>query len=208
MKFRVIMLCAILFSAAAIVLSQEAPAPPAPPAQPAEPQEPPMAQQHPPRAPEGPPPGQPQGPPPPGQPMPQHAPRPGQPNGPGQPPRPPEPPDPIAQNLFPPEMVMQHRQEIGLTDEQHTAIRQELRKASTRFNELQWQMEDEMETMNKLTKVSAVDEQKVMAQLDKILNIEREVKRTQLLVSVRIKNKLTAEQQAKLQELHHKPPQR
>ena len=201
MKFRVIMLCAILFSAAAIVLSQE------PPAQPAEPQEPPMAQ-HPPRAPQGPPPGQPQGPPPPGQPMPQHAPRPGQPNGPGQPPRPPEPPDPIAQNLFPPEMVMQHRQEIGLTDEQHTAIRQELRKASTRFNELQWQMEDEMETMNKLTKVSAVDEQKVMAELDKILSIEREVKRTQLLVSVRIKNKLTAEQQAKLQELHHKPPQR
>lgn len=215
MKLRVILLCAILFGAAAIVLSQEPPAQPAeppaqqaePPAQPAEPQEPPMAQ-HPPRAPEGPPPGQPQGPPLPGQPMPQHAPRPGQPNAPGQPPRPPEPPDPIAQNLFPPEMVMQHRQEIGLTDEQHTAIRQELRKASTRFNELQWQMEDEMETMNKLTNASAVDEQKVMAELDKILNIEREVKRTQLLVSVRIKNKLTAEQQAKLQELRHKPPQR
>lgn len=200
MKLRVIMLCAILFSAAAIVLSQEPPAQPAePPAQPAQPQEPPMAQ-HPPRAPEG--------LPPPGQPMPQHAPRPGQPSGPGQPPRPPEPPDPIAQNLFPPEMVMQHRQEIGLTDEQHTAIRQELRKASTRFNELQWQMEDEMETMNKLTNASAVDEQKVMAELDKILNIEREVKRTQLLVSVRIKNKLSAEQQAKLQELRHKPPQR
>jgi Spy/CpxP family protein refolding chaperone len=205
MKFRVIMLCAILFSAAAIVLSQE---PPTPPPQPAEPQEPPMAQQHPPRAPEGPPPGQPQGPPPPGQPMPQHAPRPGQPNRPGEPPRPPEPPDPIAQNLFPPEMVMQHRQEIGLTDEQNIAIRQELRKASTRFNELQWQMEDEMETMNKMTKASAVDEKTVMAELDKILNIEREVKRTQLLVSVRIKNKLTAEQQVKLQELRHKPPQR
>ena len=166
--------------------------------------------QHPPRAPEGPPPGQPQGPPPPGQPMPQHAPRPGQPNGLGQPPpRPPEPPDdPIAQNLFPPEMVMQHRQEIGLTDEQNIAIRQVLRNASSKFNELQWQMEDEMETMNKLTKVSAVDEQTVMAELDKILNIEREVKRTQLLVSVRIKNKLTAEQQVKLQELRHKPPQR
>lgn len=207
MKLRVIMLCAILFSAAAIVLSQEPPAQPtAPPAQPAEPQEPPMAQ-HPPRAPGGPPPGQPQGPP--GQPMPQHAPRPGQPNMPGEPPRPPEPPDdPIAQNLFPPEMVMQHRQEIGLTDEQNIAIRQVLRNASTRFNELQWQMEDEMETMNKMTKAAAVDEQKVMAELDKILNIEREVKRTQLLVSVRIKNKLTAEQQAKLQELRHKPPQR
>jgi Spy/CpxP family protein refolding chaperone len=129
--------------------------------------------------------------------MPQHAPRP------GQPPPPAEPPDPIAQNLFPPEMVMQHRQEIGLTDEQHNAIRQELRKASTRFNELQFQMEDEMEAMAKLTKASTVDEQKVMAELDKILNIEREIKRTQLQVSVRIKNKLTAEQQTKLQELHY-----
>lgn len=189
MKLKVIGLCAILFSAAVVVWSQE------PPAQPAEPQEPPMAQ-HPPQ---GPPP---QGPHPPGQPMPQHGPRP------GQPPPPPAPPDPIAQNLFPPEMVMQHRQEIGLTDEQHNAIRQELRKASTRFNELQFQMEDEMEAMSKLTKAPTVDEQKVLAELDKILNIERELKRTQLTVSVRIKNKLTAEQQTKLQELHHNPPQR
>jgi Spy/CpxP family protein refolding chaperone len=101
---------------------------------------------------------------------------------------------------------MQHREEIGLTDEQHTAIRQELRKASTMFNELQFQMEDEMETMQKLTKAFSLDEQKVLAQLDKILNIEREIKRTQLQVSVRIKNKLTQEQQTKLRELHHKPP--
>lgn len=192
MKLKIIGLCVILLGAAAVVLSQE---PPAPPQQP----EPPSMAQRPQRPPDGPPPrGEgPQGPPQAGQPMPQHAPPP------GQPPRPPEPPDPLAQNLFPPEMVMQHRQEIGLTDEQHNAIRQELRKASTRFNELQFQMEDEMETMQKLTKAAAVDEQKVLAQLDKILNIEREIKRTQLQVSVRIKNKLTEEQQTKLRELHH-----
>ena len=41
--------------------------------------------------------------------------------------------------------------------------------------------------------------------MDKILNIEREVKRTQLGLSIRIKNKLTSEQQMKLQELHHSP---
>lgn len=202
MKLRAIVLCAVLLGAAAVVLSQE------PPAQPEQPQQPSMAQPNLQRAPQGPPPpGPQQGPPPPGQPMPPHAPRAGQPPQ-GQPPRPPEPPDPIAQNLFPPELVMQHREEIGLTDEQHTAIRQELRKASTRFNELQWQMQDEMEAMEKLTKASAVDEQKVLAQLDKVLNIERELKRTQLMVAVRIKNKLTQEQQTKLQELHHNPPQR
>lgn len=193
MTTKIIVLCAILLGASIVALSQEPPQGPPPPEAPQGP--PPPQGQHPPMGPQGP-----QRPHPPGQPGPQHTPRP------GQPPRPPEPPDPIARNLFSPEMVMQHRQAIGLTDEQHNAIRQELRKASTRFNELQWQMEDEMETMEKLTKSSAVDEQKVMAELDKILSIEREVKRTQLLVSIRIKNKLTAEQQAKLQELHHTPP--
>ena len=113
--------------------------------------------------------------------------------------------DPIAGNLFPPEFVMQHRRELGLTDDQKAAIRDETLKASTRFTELQWQIQDEMETMATLMKSSPVDEQRALAQLDKVLNIEREVKRTQLGLSIRIKNKLTPEQQMKLQELHHNP---
>src|SRR2546422_3047988 len=92
-------------------------------------------------------------------------------------------PDPLAQNLFPPEMVMQHRQALGLTEEQKAAIKDELMKASARFNDLQWQMQDEMETMVNLTRGATVDEQKVLGELDKILAIEREVKRTQLTLS-------------------------
>ena len=102
---------------------------------------------------------------------------------------------------------MQHRQELGLTDEQRAAIKDEAIKASTRFSELQWQMQDEMETMANLVKGVSVDEQKVLAELDKILNIEREVKRTQLTLSIRIKNKLTPEQQGKLHELQRYPHQ-
>jgi Spy/CpxP family protein refolding chaperone len=142
----------------------------------------------------------------PGQPGPQAA-RPHQPGQPQQPPQPGQPPDPIAQNLFPPELVMQHRQELGLTDEQRAAIKDEAIKASTRFSEIQWQMQDEMETMVNLMKGATVDEQKVLAQLDKILNIEREVKRTQLALAIRIKNKLTPEQQERLRELQRNPPQ-
>ncbi|HXF39499.1 MAG TPA: hypothetical protein VN687_07285 [Blastocatellia bacterium] len=121
--------------------------------------------------------------------------------GPQHPPQPPRPPDPIAQNLFPPELVMQNRQALGLSEEQKAAIKDELMKASARFNDLNWQMQDEMETMANLTRGTTVDEQRVLAQLDKILNIEREVKRTQISLSIRLKNKLTAEQQAQLQQL-------
>lgn len=109
--------------------------------------------------------------------------------------------DPLAQNFFPPELVMQHRQALALTEEQKAVIKDELLKASARFNDLQWQMQDEMETMVGLTKGANIDEQKVLAELDKILNIEREVKRTQLTLSIRLKNKLTSEQQTKLMEI-------
>ena len=139
-------------------------------------------------------------------PQPAPAPQPGQPT-PG--------PDPIAQNLFPPEMVMHHRQALALSEEQKASIKDELMKSSARFNELQWQMQDEMETMVGLTKGASVDEQKVLAELDKILAIEREVKRTQLTLSIRLKNKLTPDQQAKLLEIQRnmhemqpKPPER
>lgn len=121
--------------------------------------------------------------------------------GPQHPPQPPRPPDPIAQNLFPPELVMQNRQALGLSEEQKASIKDELMKASARFNDLNWQMQDEMETMANLTRGTTVDEQRVLAQLDKILNIEREVKRTQISLSIRLKNKLTAEQQSQLQQL-------
>jgi Spy/CpxP family protein refolding chaperone len=116
-----------------------------------------------------------------------------------------QPPDPIAGNLFPPELVMQHRRELELTDAQRASIRDESIKASTRFNELQWQMQDEMETMATLMRSPVIDEPKALAQLDKILNVEREVKRTQLGLSIRIKNKLTPEQQMKLHDLERNP---
>jgi Spy/CpxP family protein refolding chaperone len=180
MKSKVIWLCAILLAAAVIALSQDTPQP-GPPQQSGQP---------------GP---RPAGPPP-------QAVRPQQPGQPQQPPQPGQPFDPIAQNLFPPELVMQHRHEVGLTDEQKAAIKDEAIKASTRFSELQWQMQDEMETMANLMKGASVDEQRVLAQLDKILNIEREVKRTQLALSIRIKNKLTPEQQERLRELQRNPP--
>jgi len=119
---------------------------------------------------------------------------------------PPQTPDPFAGNLFPPELVMQYRRELGITDEQKAAIREEAIKASTRFSQLQFQMQDEMEAMVALMKGVTIDEQKALAQLDKVLNIEREVKRTQLGLSIRIKNKLTPEQQGKLQELQRNAP--
>jgi Spy/CpxP family protein refolding chaperone len=54
-----------------------------------------------------------------------------------------------------------------------------------------------------LVKQPRVDEQQVLAQLEKVLALEREIKRAQVTLLVRIKNNLTPEQQAKLVEIRN-----
>ena len=109
--------------------------------------------------------------------------------------------DPIAQNLFPPELVMSRQNAIGLSDAQKTYLRAEILKAQTRFTELQWQLQDAMEGLIGLLKQSKADESQVSAQLDKVLASEREIKHAQISLLVRIKNNLTEEQQHRLQAL-------
>ncbi len=114
-------------------------------------------------------------------------------------PRPPL--DPLAEQLFPPELIMQNQQAIGLTDEQKSFMKDEIRKSQVRFTELQWQLQDQMEIMGNLLKAEKPNESQVLAQLDKVLAAEREVKRAQFTLILRLKGNLRPEQQAKLREL-------
>ena len=114
-------------------------------------------------------------------------------------------PDPVGDNLFAPELLMQHQKAIGLDDAQKGFIRSEIAKAQSHFTELQWQLQDAMESLVALLGQNAPDEQQVMAQLDKVLSVEREIKRAQLGLMVRLKGKLTPDQQAHLRQLRGKP---
>jgi Spy/CpxP family protein refolding chaperone len=113
--------------------------------------------------------------------------------------------DPIGQGFFAPELVIQHQEAIGLSAEQKDFFKAEIRQAQLRFTELQWKLQDEMEKLIALVKQPRVDEQQALAQLEKVLAAEREIKKEQVTLLVRIKNKLTPEQQSKLGELRGKP---
>lgn len=113
--------------------------------------------------------------------------------------------DPIAQNLFPPELVMKYRQEINLDEGQSKALKEAIQKAQTKFLDMQWDMQSEAEKLIQLLKARPVDENAVLAQVDQVLNREREIKKTQISLLVRIKNLLTDAQQSKLMELRRKP---
>jgi len=124
-----------------------------------------------------------------------------QPQQPQQGPPPPPPMDPLGDVMFPPELIMQHTRELDLTQEQKAFMRTEIQKSTTHFNELQWQVQDAMEALHETMKGNPVNEQQALAQLDKVLDAEREIKRLHFGLAISIKNKLTADQQVKLHAL-------
>ena len=141
----------------------------------------------------------------PGQPM--HPPAaPGADNLPPNHPHPPGPPDPLADLMFPPDMIMNHARQLNLTEEQKTFMRSEIQKATTSFQDLQWKLQDQVEQLHETMKSTSVNEQQALAQLDKVLDIEREIKRLHIGLAVRLKNQLTPEQQDQLHKMRMDHP--
>jgi Spy/CpxP family protein refolding chaperone len=111
------------------------------------------------------------------------------------------PDDPFARFLFPPELVMQHQGEIGITDAQRSTLTTAVQQAQSKFVETQFKLSAEGEKLARLLQGATIDEGQALEQVDRILSLEREMKRAQVGLLVRIKNTLTPGQQAKLMQL-------
>lgn len=145
----------------------------------------------------------------------QQPPNPSHPAQPGQPRRAPHPPnmpgepnhpnppnrDPLAHLMFPPDMILNHARQLNLTEEQKTFMRGEIQRTTTSFQELQWKLHDQMELLHETMKSTSVNEQQALAQLEKVLELERDIKRLHIGLAVRLKNRLTPEQQEQLHKM-------
>jgi Spy/CpxP family protein refolding chaperone len=106
--------------------------------------------------------------------------------------------DPLARVLFPPELVMQHQQDIALRAEQRAIITKAIQDFQTKVVDLQWRMQDQSQRLAALLEKATVDQAAALAQVDEVLGVEREVKRAHMTLLIQIKNALSAEQQARL----------
>ena len=110
-------------------------------------------------------------------------------------------PEDWARSFFTPELVMQHQSEIGLQEAQRATLTTAVQQAQAKLTEVQWKLSAEGEKLSRLFQSTQVSEPQVLDQVDRILNLERDVKKAQISLMVRIKNTLTATQQAKLTEI-------
>jgi len=109
--------------------------------------------------------------------------------------------DPFAGAFFPPELVMLARDRIALTPEQQETFRTRVEQTQARSEELRVKLERETAALAALAKPEHVDETALNAQIDKVLDVEREVKHVHLGLLAATKNLLTPEQQAELREI-------
>ena len=105
------------------------------------------------------------------------------------------------QHLFPPELVMRHQARLRLSESQRNFIVGEITKLQATAVQVQWRVGDEAEKLTELLQRETVAEAEALAQADRMIMNETAVKRAQLSMLIRIRNALTPEQRAMLQEL-------
>lgn len=112
--------------------------------------------------------------------------------------------DPFAGALFPPDLVMRHAVELELDGAQIAAIKEEIQKVQPLFLERQFDLQAELGRLRGLVDAARPDETAVLAELDRILDLEREIKRAQVGLLVRIKGILQPAQQERLRSIREK----
>jgi hypothetical protein len=114
--------------------------------------------------------------------------------------------DPLSESLFPPELILRFQAEIGLTGGEREAIMEEAQKAAPRFDELHRRLKEAAGELASLVQKERVDESAALRQLDKVQDLERELKRAHLSLTIGLKNRLSPEQQTRLQALRRTQP--
>lgn len=106
--------------------------------------------------------------------------------------------DPLFATLYPPELIMQHRRAISLTDEQRDQISQLIGRVQGDVLNLQWELQDEMQQLAQVTGRPRVDLDEALDEIGDVLDKEKDIKLAHMEMLIRIKNVLTPDQQQML----------
>jgi Spy/CpxP family protein refolding chaperone len=109
--------------------------------------------------------------------------------------------DPLAKLLFDPQLVLKFASELSLQAAQRTSIVNAIKAAQGEILDRQLEMAERHQELVKSMEALRVDESAALAQADRVMELEREMKRSQLQLLIRIKNTLTQQQQDRLREL-------
>lgn len=109
--------------------------------------------------------------------------------------------DPFKGKLFAPNVILEHRDELGLSKQQFTDIRMAVVDVQASVAEYEWDVAEAYQQLLAELDRSPVDEAVVLQHVNAALKAENEVKKLQVAMLVRLKNLLTDEQVAYLESV-------
>jgi Spy/CpxP family protein refolding chaperone len=107
----------------------------------------------------------------------------------------------IEAHLYPTELVLDHQNEIGLSESQRTHIRDALQSTQRDIVEVELALRRDREELASALAPAEVDQARALPIAERVADGERELKLLHLRLLVSIKNELTPEQQAHLDRL-------
>jgi len=96
--------------------------------------------------------------------------------------------------LFPPNVILEHQTELGLSKAQFTAIKKAVVDVQAGVAEHEWDMREAYQALMLELDKAPIDEDRVIEHAEVALKAENQVKKKQMVMLVRLKNLLTEEQ--------------
>jgi Spy/CpxP family protein refolding chaperone len=112
--------------------------------------------------------------------------------------------DAIGRWLFKPEMIMKFSSQLDLSEQQQAILKAELKSAQSSIFDIKWQLNEENEKLKAILQFTPINEDEMLAQSDKVMEFERQIKRVHLTLLARLKNMLSDEQIQMLRDLRRK----
>lgn len=96
--------------------------------------------------------------------------------------------------LFPPNVILEHQDELALSRDQFAAIRTAVVEVQSSVAEHEWDMREAYQQVMARLDDAAIDEDAVLQNIDAVLKAENEVKKLQVRMLIKLRNLLTEEQ--------------
>jgi hypothetical protein len=96
--------------------------------------------------------------------------------------------------LFPPNVILENQAELALSKQQFTAIKTAVVEVQANVAEHEWDLREAYQNIMAELDKSPIDEKRVLEYVGVALLAENEVKKQHVMMLIRLKNLLTAEQ--------------
>jgi Spy/CpxP family protein refolding chaperone len=100
-----------------------------------------------------------------------------------------------------PELVVKAAPQLGVTPELQKEIAAEVMATQTRVRGMEQRLAEELAALNELLAAPEVDQELALAQLDKVLDAERDIKKARLTLSISVAGRLTPAQVRQARDL-------